>query len=68
MTSRLGYALEKRAQGVSFAAAGLEPAAYEGLLDLETNDPLAAHIGVPVTLTVKPGRWHAHLPVIQMRR
>jgi hypothetical protein len=53
---------------VGFAAAGLEPAAYGGLLDLETNDPLAAHIGVPVTLTVKPGRWHAHLPVIHMRR
>jgi hypothetical protein len=53
---------------VSFAAAGLAPAAYGGLLDLETNDPLATHIGVPVTLTVKPGRWHALLPVIQMRR
>jgi hypothetical protein len=53
---------------VTFAAAGLEPAAYNGWLVLESNDPVTPQTRIPVTLTVAPGRWHAHLPVLQKRQ
>jgi hypothetical protein len=38
---------------VAFDAAGLEPGAYLGLLDVESDDPVAPHVSVPVTLTVE---------------
>ena len=37
---------------VTFDAGGLEPGNYLGLLDVESNDPLTPHAGVPVTLSV----------------
>ncbi|MBN1139234.1 MAG: S8 family serine peptidase, partial [Anaerolineae bacterium] len=39
---------------VTFDARGLEPGAYVGLLDVESDDPDTPHVGVPVTLTVEP--------------
>jgi hypothetical protein len=39
---------------VTFDASGLEPGVYLGLLDVESTDPAAPHVGVPVTLTVLP--------------
>jgi subtilisin family serine protease len=39
---------------VTFDAAGLKPGAYLGLLDVESDDPVAPHVSVPVTLTVDP--------------
>jgi subtilisin family serine protease len=38
---------------VTFDAAGLEPGAYLGLLDVESDDPVAPHVSVPVSLTVE---------------
>jgi hypothetical protein len=38
---------------VAFDAAGLKPGAYLGLLDVESDDPVAPHVSVPVTLTVE---------------
>jgi subtilisin family serine protease len=38
---------------VDFDAAGLEPGTYLGLLDVESDDPVAPHVSVPATLTVE---------------
>jgi hypothetical protein len=39
---------------VTFNPAGLQPARYEGLLTVESNDPISSHLRIPVTLTVQP--------------
>jgi hypothetical protein len=38
---------------ITFDAGSLAPGAYLGLLDLESNDPIAPHTGIAVTLTVE---------------
>jgi hypothetical protein len=56
---------------VTFNPTGLQPARYEGLLTLESNDPISSHLRIPVTLTVQPPcvavhdadfRWEPPMP------
>jgi hypothetical protein len=39
---------------IRFDATGLEFGTYQGLLDVESNDPVTPHVSLPVTLTVGP--------------
>jgi hypothetical protein len=52
---------------VGFDAAGLEPGMEQGYLDLESNDPVAPVVGIPVALTVEARpvpELRLHLPLI----
>jgi hypothetical protein len=49
---------------VVFDAAGLKPGAYLGLLDVESDDPVAPHISVPVTVVCKPPAVFYYLPLV----
>jgi hypothetical protein len=39
---------------LTFDGAGLQPGRYVSVMDLESNDPITPHLGIPVTLTVMP--------------